>query len=89
MHCGKPARCKTAGWVEYYCEDCVRRVANSPVGDMRLARDDIPELLTYNRKTLTVEECESEAEAAALLKLKADADNAHFYKKEFSDKTHM
>lgn len=85
IHCGKPARCKTKGWVEYYCEDCARRVTNSPIDDLKLTKNDLPELFTYDKKVTKVEECESEVEADALLKLREESENNHFYKKRFSD----
>lgn len=84
VRCGKPARCKTRGWVEYYCEDCAREVTNSPIGDIRLARGDIPALISYGLEATKTEECESEAEADALLKLEGRAGGALLRRKRFS-----
>lgn len=84
-HCGKPARYKTRGWIEYYCEDCARRISNSPTGELRLTTGDIPELTTCDAKITKVEECESEASADALVRLRRESKNGHFYKKEFSE----
>ena len=56
VNCGKPARYKTRGWIEYYCEDCF--ISNLGINhsqdeiqkelkDCRLTKKDIPSLTSY------------------------------------------
>lgn len=62
IYCGKPARYKTHGWVEYYCEDCMREEANRKINNrfihnedfrkyskFRLTKKDIPHGVTYTQ----------------------------------------
>lgn len=43
--CGKPARYRTQGWIEFYCEDCIKKFVEdeNEVNEYRLTKEDIPE----------------------------------------------
>ncbi len=65
INCGKPARYRTKGWIEYYCEDCyikyAQRVSKLSKKEIDFERDrltieDIPEITHYiNDKELKVD----------------------------------
>ena len=78
INCGKPARYKTSGWVEYYCEDCMIKDLKSrdkyrkepisdkeiqeKLNDYRLTVEDIPQLTTYNYVVHNTEVYDTEEE---------------------------
>lgn len=50
IHCGKPVRYRTEGWVEYFCEDCKTKEINNGANEdnlIRLTEEDIPHLYVY------------------------------------------
>ena len=48
IHCGKPVRYITDGWIEYLCEDCAKETIKPEYLDKyRLTKDDIPEITVY------------------------------------------
>ena len=60
IYCGKPARYKTNGWIEYYCEKCLekdyRRYDKYTDEELevikkenRLTKKDIPAVYVYNK----------------------------------------
>ncbi len=60
IYCGKPARYKTNGWIEYYCEKCLekdyRRYDKYTDEELevikkenRLTKKDIPAIYVYNK----------------------------------------
>lgn len=66
--CGKPAHYCTQGWIEYYCEDCLRaeikaydKYRDNPITEeeiqkelkrCRLTEDDIPKFIRYEYETI-------------------------------------
>lgn len=50
IECGKPARYKTCGWIEYVCEDCAKSF--KPDRLKKLSADDIPEITKYEYKQI-------------------------------------
>ena len=60
IHCGKPARYKTKGWIEYYCEKCLEKdylrydkytdeELDKIKKENRLTKKDIPTIYVYNK----------------------------------------
>lgn len=71
FNCGKPARYRSRGWIEYYCKDCMINYLKSSdkyrdepitkeeikqeLEQCRLTKKDIPELISYEYPVLKVE----------------------------------
>ena len=91
INCGKPARYKTCGWVEYYCEDCMIKDLKSgdkyrkepisdkeiqeKLNDYRLAVEDIPQLTTYDYVVHNTEVYDTEEEWNKRYEELLDAEN--------------
>lgn len=49
IHCGKPVRYMTQGWIEYVCEDCAKEfIKPEYIEECRLTEDDIPQFCHYD-----------------------------------------
>lgn len=83
INCGKPARYRTSGWIEYLCDDCIKNY--SKVEAERLSEKDIPESYTYDYQIINEQSFDTENDRDKVYSQLEELDTGFIYNKKEVD----